>query len=59
MVDDDILYCNKTEYCFEEYIRSSKKIIFIFPKTINAIEVKIIPYLPFKIESKLVKKFNI
>lgn len=58
MIDDDILYCNKSEYCFEEYIRKSKGITFVFPKTIDAIEVRVIPNLPFEIESELAKKIQ-
>lgn len=56
MIEDDILYCNKTEYCFEEYIRNSKGITFIFPKEIDVVSIHIIPNLPFDVESKLVKK---
>lgn len=58
MIDDSILYCNKSEYCFEEYIRNSSGITFIFPKEINAIDVNIIPNLPFDIENKLVEKIE-
>lgn len=56
LIGDDILYCNKSEYCFEEYVKNSNGITFIFPKTIDIIDVRIIPNLPFEIESKLVKK---
>lgn len=58
IINDDILYCNKSEYCFEEYIRKSKGITFIFPKNINAVEVKNIPNLPFEVENKLIKKIQ-
>lgn len=56
IIDGDIVYCYKSEYCFEEHIRNSKGITFIFPKTINVTDVTIIPNLPFEIESELVKK---
>lgn len=54
MINDEILYCNKSEYCFDEYIRKSNGITFIFPKNISTEKVTIIPNLPFEIESKLV-----
>ena len=54
IINDDILYCNKSEYCFEEYIRNSKGITFIFPKSIDVKKVNIIPNMPFEVESKLV-----
>lgn len=54
IINDDILYCNKSEYCFEEYIRNSKGITFVFPKSIDVKKVNIIPNMPFEVESKLV-----
>lgn len=54
IINDDILYCNKSEYCFEEYIRYSKGITFIFPKNINVKKTVIIPNTPFNVEDKLV-----
>lgn len=55
MIDSTILYCNKSEYCFNQYIRNSTGITFIFPKNLDIVNVNIIPNLPFNIESKLVK----
>lgn len=58
MIDDDILYCNSQDYCFLEYVEKSNGITFIFPMTIEIINVNIIPNLPFEIESKLVEKIE-
>lgn len=55
MIDGNILYCNKLEYCFDEYIRKSKGITFVFPRKIDIIDVHTIPNLPFEIENKLVE----
>ena len=55
IINDDILNCAKSENCFDEYIKKSKGITFVFPKTIEVENVTIIPNLPFEIESKLVE----
>ena len=58
MIDNDILYCYPSSNCFDEYIRKSKGITFVFPKSIKTMNVTIIPNLPFEIESKLVNKIS-
>ena len=58
MIDNDILYCYPSGNCFDEYIRNSKGITFVFPKNIKIENVTIIPNLPFEIESKLVNKIS-
>lgn len=55
IINEDILNCAKSENCFDEYIKKSKGITFVFPKTIEVENVTIIPNLPFEIESKLVE----
>lgn len=56
---DDILYCNKTEYCFLEYIKYSKGITFIFDNSIDVVKVNIIPNMPFEIEKQIVKEIQL
>lgn len=58
VVDNDILYCYPSSNCFDEYIRNSKGITFVFPKSIKSEKVTIIPNLPFEIENKLVEKIS-
>ena len=58
MIDNDILYCYPSSNCFDEYIRNSKGITFVFPKSIKIENVTIIPNLPFEIENKLVNKIS-
>lgn len=52
---DNIVNCSKSSNCFDDYIRLSKGITFVFPKSIETVDVTIIPNLPFEIESKLVE----
>ncbi len=54
MIDTDILDCFPSENSFDEYIRYSKGVTFVFPKSIKVEEVTIIPNLPFDIENKLI-----
>ena len=58
MIDNDILYCYPSINCFDEYIRNSKGITFVFPKSIEIKNVTLIPNLPFEIESQLVNKIS-
>lgn len=54
----DIINCYKSGNCFDEYIRKSKGITFVFSRSIKVNNVTIIPNLPSNIESKLVEKMN-
>ena len=58
MIDNEILYCYPSGNCFDEYIKNTKGITFVFPKNIKIENVTIIPNLPFEIESKLVIKIS-
>ena len=58
MIDDDILYCNSSQYSFEEYVRNSCGITFVFPKSLEVENVYIIPNLPFEIETRLIDIMN-
>lgn len=58
IIDEDILNCAKSDNCFDEYIKKSKGITFVFPKSVEIENVTIIPNLPFEIESKLVEKIS-
>jgi hypothetical protein len=58
MIDNDILYCYPSSNCFDEYIRKSNGITFVFPKNIKTENVTIIPNLPFEIENELVSKIS-
>ena len=56
--NDEIINCYKSENCFDEYIRNSKGITFVFPKNIDVINVTIIPNLPTELEFKLVEELK-
>lgn len=56
--NDDIAYCYENGNCFNDYIKNSKGITFVFPKTIPVEKVNIIPNLPFELENKLVTKIS-
>ena len=58
MIDDNILYCYKSDNCFDLYIRNSKGITFVFHKSIEVENVNIIPNLPSDLELKLVNKIS-
>ena len=58
MIEDDILYCYPSSNSFDEYIKNSKGITFVFPKSVKCENVTIIPNLPYEIENKLVSKIS-
>lgn len=54
IIDDDILYCYKSEYAYNKYVLNSHGITFIFPSDIEKEDVKLIPNLPLAIEREVV-----
>lgn len=57
-INRNILYCYKSDNCFDLYIRNSKGITLMFHKSIDTVNVNIIPNLPSNIEEYLVEKIS-
>lgn len=55
----DIVYCYPSENTFTKFVLETNGITFIFPKTIDIVDVTIIPNLPFDIENKLVENISL
>lgn len=53
--NNEIVNCFKSDNCFNQYIKNSKGITFVFPKSLKIEDVTIIPNLPSNIELELVK----
>ncbi len=58
ITQEDVINCYKSDNCFDEYVRKSKSITFVFPKSIDVVNVSVIPNLPSDIEFKLVEKIS-
>ena len=54
IIDDDILYCYRSEYAYNKYVLNSHGITFVFPSNLETEEVKLIPNLPLAIEREVV-----
>lgn len=54
-IDNNILYCFRSEYAFDKAVLETKSITFIFSNDIKAVKVKIIPNLPTELENKIYK----
>ena len=55
---EEIINCYPSENAFNKYVLETNGITFIFPNTINVIDVSIIPNLPLDIENALVSKIS-